>query len=146
MIRIGSILVLGLLVGFSFIPQAYEGLMGQARINRLISGKVRSLTRPDLYLFVGAAAITTWGPATAPFQDGQTVTADYILAVAEGEDPRSTCGTVHIGLDLRIGQRIGLSWFLESVPSFINSNPTLGAYVTVWLPFHSMGTEVAFCF
>ena len=40
----------------------------------------------------------------------------------------------------------GLSWFLESVPSFINSNPNLGAYVTVWLPFQTMGTEVSFCF
>lgn len=133
------------LVGYSFIPQAYQGLMGQARINRLISGKVRSITRPDLYLFVGAAAITTWGPATLPFQD-DSVTSDDILAEIEGEGPRVTFGTVHIGLDLRIGQRIGLAWFLESAPGFINSNPNLGAYVTVWLPFHTMGTEVTFCF
>ena len=135
-----------LLVGYSFIPQAYQGLMAQARINRLISGKVRSITRPDLYLFVGAAAITTWGPATLPFQDEQSVTSDDVIAAAEGEGPRVTFGTVHIGLDLRIGQRIGLSWFLESAPTFINTNPNLGAYVTVWLPFQTMGTEVTFCF
>jgi hypothetical protein len=135
-----------LLVGYSFIPQAYQGLMAQARINRLISGKVRSITRPDLYLFVGAAAITTWGPATLPFRD-ETVTADDILLDAEGEgNSRTTFGTIHIGLDLRIGQRIGLSWFLESAPTFINTNPNLGAYVTVWLPFQTMGTEVTFCF
>ena len=134
-----------LIVGYSFIPQAYQGLMAQARINRLLSGKVRSITRPDLYLFVGAAAITTWGPATAPFHD-DNLTADEIIAANDGEGPRTTFGTVHIGLDLRVGQRIGLSWFLESAPSFANSNPNLGAYVTVWLPFQTMGTEVTFCF
>jgi hypothetical protein len=131
-----------LLVGYSFIPQAYQGLLAQARINRLLSGKVRSLTRPDLYLFVGAAAITVWGPATAPFQD-ELVTADNLDEDYEGF--RATFGTIQVGLDLRIAQRIGLSWFLESLPSLNDSN-NLGTYVKVWLPFPSMGTEVTFCF
>ena len=84
--------------------------------------------------------------ATAPFQDEETITADDVIAAAEGEGPRVTFGTIHIGLDLRIAQRIGLSWFLESAPTFTNSNPNIGSYVQVWLPFQTMGTEVTFCF
>jgi hypothetical protein len=129
------------IVGYSFIPQAYQGILAQGRINRLISGKVRSLTRPDLYLFVGAAAITVWGDATAPFEDESSADA----LDEDTTEPRSTFGTIHIGLDLRIAQRIGLAWFLESVPSLMNAD-NVGTYVTVWLPFQSMGTEVAFCF
>jgi hypothetical protein len=132
------------LAGYSFVPQAYQGLLAQARVNRLVSGKVRSLTRPDLYVFVGAAALTVWGPATAAFQD-ETVNADEYLALNEGEGPRTTFGTIQVGLDLRVAQRIGLSWFLESLPS-LNDSSNLGTYVRVWLPFPSMGTEVAFCF
>ena len=55
-------------VGYSFAPQAYNGVMGQTRVSRLVTGKVRSRTRPDLYAFVGGAVLATWGPAAAAFR------------------------------------------------------------------------------
>jgi hypothetical protein len=133
-----------LLVGYSFIPQAYQGIMGQARVSRLITGRARSLTHPDLYLFVGAAAISVWGPATAPFQQ-ERITADEILAAADEEGPRNSFGGLHIGLDLRVGNRIGFSAFLEGLPSLARS-PNLGTYRLVGIPFQSLGTEVTLCF
>lgn len=133
------------IAGYSFVPQAYQGLMLQGRINRLLTGRSRSYTRPDLYVFVGAAAITVWGAATAPFQD-QRLTADDLIVLLEGDDPRTTFGGLHVGLDLRLGNRIGAAWFLETLPS-LNDSRNLGQYTSVaGVPFPSMGTEVTFWF
>jgi hypothetical protein len=134
-----------LLLGYSFIPDAYQGLMGQARISRLLTGRARSLTHPDLYLFVGTSVMAVWGPATAPFQ-ADVLTADDLLAALAGDAPRTTLGTVHFGLDLRLGNRIGLSAFLESIPSR-NHSENFGDYIRVLdIGFQSFGTEVTFCF
>ncbi len=134
-----------LLLGYSFIPDAYQGLMGQARISRLLTGRARSLTHPDLYLFVGTAVIAVWGPATAPFQ-GDVLTADDLLAALAGDAPRTTLGAVHFGLDLRLGNRIGLSAFLETLPAR-NHSENFGDYIRVLdIGFQSFGTEVTFCF
>jgi hypothetical protein len=133
------------LAGYSFIPQAYQGLMAQARISRLLTGQVRSLSHPDLYLFVGAAVITVWGPATAPFQE-DVLTADDLITSLAGDGPRTTFGTLHLGLDLRLGNRVGLSTFLETMPS-LDQSQNLGDYVRVLgIGFKSFGTEVTFCF
>lgn len=134
-----------LLVGYSFIPQAYQGLMAQARLSRLLTGRARSLTKPNLYGFVGAAVLTVWGPATAPFQD-DVLSADDILTVLAGDDPRTTFGGLHAGLDLRLGERIGFSSFLETLPAHAD-NQNLGTYIRVaGIEFQSLGTEVSFCF
>ena len=134
-----------ILVGYTFIPQAYQGIMIQSRVNRLITGRSRAMTRPNLYAFVGAAAISVWGPATASFRE-QTLNADELLADIGGEGPRNTFGALHTGLDLRIGNRIGLSAFLETMPALNNSN-NLGAYLYIGnLPLQSFGTEVTVCF
>ncbi len=134
-----------LLLGFSFIPQAYQGLMLQARVSRLLTGRARSLTHPDLYLFVGGSVMTVWGPATAPFQ-ADFLTADDLLTAADGDSPRTTLGTLHLGLDLRLGNRVGLSTFLETIPDRNNSD-NFGNYVRVLgLSFQTLGTEVTFCF
>ena len=134
-----------LLVGYSFIPQAYQGLMGQARIGRLLTGRARSHTHPDLYLFVGGSVMTVWGAATAPFQ-ADTLTADDFITALDGDDPRSTFGTLHFGLDLRLGQRIGVSTFLETIPAR-NDSENLGAYISViGINWQSFGTEVSFWF
>ncbi len=132
-------------LGYSFIPQAYQGLMGQARISRLLTGRYRSLTRPDLYLFGGAAVMSVWGPATGSFSN-ETLTADQILTSLQGDDPRATFGALHLGLDARIGNRVGIAVFLETLPGFYDSR-NLGRYLTfAGLEAHSLGTEVSFCF
>lgn len=136
-------------VGYSFIPQAYQGLLAQGRVNRLITGRARSHTRPDLYAFVGAAAMSVWGPAMAPFRD-RLLTADELLVSADADppptDPRSTFGALSVGLDLRVGQRMGMSAFLENLPAYGDS-PNLGDHVNLFgLGFQSLGTEVTFWF
>lgn len=134
------------LVGYSFIPQAYQGLMGQARVHRLVTGRVRSVTRPDLYVFAGAAVINVWGQATASFRK-QRLNADELLMKPEdGDVPRTAFGTLHVGLDLRVGNRMGMSAFLETIPDLANS-PNLGTYTRVFgIGFQSLGTEVTFWF
>jgi hypothetical protein len=134
-----------MLVGYSFIPQAYQGLMGQARVSRLLTGRVRSHTRPDLYLFVGGAVMTVWGPATAVFRK-RRLTADELLRDADGDPPRNTFGGFHFGLDLRLGNRMGVSAFLETIPD-LRSSRNLGEYTYIaGLEFQSLGSEVTFWF
>ena len=134
-----------LLVGFSFIPQAYQGLMGQARVSRLLTGRVRSHTRPDLYAFMGGAVMTVWGPSTAPFRE-EVLTADEIITALTGEGPRTTFGTYQVGIELRMGNRIGMSGFLETIPSLRRSN-NLGEYLRfAGIGFQTFGTEVTVCF
>ena len=135
-----------MLGGFSFIPDAYMGIMGQARVGYLMTGRVRSMSRPDLYGFVGVSAISVWGPGTESF-GSTTLTADDVLtAQDEGIVNRDTFGTIHAGVDLRVGRRIGLSFFYEHMPS-MRDNPNMGSYVTILnVPFQSLGTEVTLWF
>lgn len=131
--------------GYSFIPQAYQGLMLQGRISRLATGRSRSLTRPDLYVFMGAAAMSVWGQATASFRN-EVLTADELLTDVAALDPRTTLGTLQAGAEVRIHNRIGVSMFLETMPALRNSR-NLGSYLTLGsFNFQSFGTEVTFCF
>ncbi len=135
-----------LLAGFSFIPDTYMGLSGQARAAYLVTGRVRSPNRPDIYVFLGSAVINVWGPGTESF-GGDNPTADDILA-AQLEDivNRDIFGTVHAGVDVRVGSRVGMSLFYEHMPS-MRENPSMGSYVTVLnVPFQSLGTEVTLWF
>lgn len=134
-----------LLVGYSFIPQAYQGIMAQTRVNRLLTGRVRSLTRPDLYGFVGASVTHVWGLATASFRK-EMLSSDDILALATGQEPRAAYGTLQVGLDLRVGNRLGMSVFLETIPDLAGS-PHIGNYLNVFsIQFQSIGTEATFWF
>jgi len=135
-----------LLVGYSFIPQAYQGISGQARINRLLTGRSRSLSRPDLYGFVGAAAVTVWGTATGAFREEILTVDEVITDLEEGESPRTTFGTLQLGLDLRLGNRVGMSTYIETLPS-LQRSANLGQYVTLaGIRFQTFGTEVSFWF
>ncbi len=134
-----------ILLGYSFVPQAYQGIMVQSRVSRLLTGRSRSLTRPDLYGFFGVGAMSIWGPATAAFREEALTTAE-LLANADGDDPRNTLGAFHFGLDLRVGNRIGMSGFLETLP-YLRNSANLGEYLYVGgVSFQSFGTEVTFWF
>lgn len=134
-----------LVLGYSFIPQAYQGILAQGRISRLVSGRVRSITHPDLYIFGGGAVMTVWGPATAPFRN-EVLNADELISDLNLEGPRTSMGAFQIGVDLRLGGRIGLATFLETIPGLTNS-PNLGAHVRILgVEAHALGTEVTFCF
>ncbi len=130
-------------VGYSIIPQAYQGLMGQVRMSRLVTGNYRSLTRPDVYLFGGGALMTVWGPATGSFVN-DSLDTDAIIRQLDGDDPRALFGTFHGGLDVRIGNRMGVNLYLEWLPSFRNSS-NFGQYVSIaGIGFQSFGSEVTF--
>lgn len=133
------------LAGYAIVPQAHQGLMAQARVQRLLTGRSRSLLHPDLYLFVGGSVMSVWGPSTAVFRT-RVLGADELLSDVDGQDPRTSFGTLHWGLDLRVGNRMGISSFLETIPS-LNRSGNLGQYLTfAGLRFHGLGTEVAFWF
>jgi len=135
-----------LLAGFSFIPQAYQGLMAQARVSRLVTSRVRSQTHPDLYLFAGAAVMNVWGPATQPFQEERLTADELIVNLDEELDPRFSFGALHVGADLRVGSRVGFSAFLENLPSLARSK-NMGEYTNIFgIGFQSLGTEVTVCF
>ncbi|MCA9569755.1 MAG: hypothetical protein KC656_18050, partial [Myxococcales bacterium] len=69
-----------------------------------------------------------------------------IIAAFLGQGPRYTFGAIHFGLDLRLGNRIGISAFLEHEPSLRRSN-NLGAYTRLLgTDWDSFGTEVTVCF
>jgi len=133
------------ILGYAVIPQAYQGLMGQARFGRLLTGSQHSLTHPDLYGFIGGAAMTVWGPAAASFRN-RKLTADELLTDEDGDDPRTTFSTIQFGLDLRLGNRVGLSSFLETIPS-LRSSRNIGNYMWLFgLEWQTFGTEVTFWF
>ena len=85
-----------------------------------------------------------WGAATAPFQ-ADLLTADDFMTSLAGDAPRTTLGTFHLGLDLRLGNRTGFSMFLETIPDR-NQSDNFGSYAKVLgLGFQTLGTEVTFC-
>lgn len=133
-----------ILVGYAWLPDAYDGVMIQSRLSRLISGRARSLTQPNLYLFFGGALMTLDGPTIGPFvvRDGQ-----QLVREAEGSiDTRASFGAFHLGLDLRLGNRVGISAFVENMPAY-NDSDTIGTFLPNGLiDLHSFGTEVSFWF
>jgi hypothetical protein len=133
------------ILGYAAVPQSYQGLMGQARFYRLLTGRARSVTRPDVYGFLGGSVMTVWGPAAASFRQ-RTLTADELVGDNAGDSPRNTFSTLHLGADMRLGNRVGLSAFFETIPSLRNSENFGEYFYFLGLPWQSFGTEVAFCF
>lgn len=133
----------GVVLGYSWLPDAYDGFMAQARMSRLLSGSEHSLTGPDIYLFIGGALMSLDGPAIAPFR---TDNFDQILMEAQGStSTRATFGALHLGLEFRVGNRIGASVFLENMPAY-NDSEQIGVFVESVIDFHSFGSEVTFWF
>lgn len=120
--------------GYAWLPDAYDGLMVQSRMSRLISGKTRSLTGPDVYLFFGGALMTLSGSAIASFTSSPSL------------PPRATFGGLHIGLEFRVGNRIGASVFLENMPGSGSEEDFGRFFGNDIIDFHSLGSEVTFCF
>jgi len=133
------------LIGGNWMPGLGYGLMGQARLNRLITGEVASLTRPDLYAFVGLGVLSINGNAALTFASDIPTLAD-LQAAALGVDPQITFGTVQLGLELRAKNRVGVGAYVEWLPT-ITDAPMIGDYLNLGLiRFQSFGAEVTFCF
>jgi hypothetical protein len=132
-------------VGFTWAPQLHTGWMAQGRVSRLISGSSSSLTGPDLYVFLGGSVISIHGQSALAFQD-QIPDLDDLLQQLNGREPDATFGAFQLGLELRLKNRIGAGFFLETLPA-MNDAPAIGDYLNLELiRFHSLGVEVSVCF
>lgn len=132
-------------VGFSWVPELHTGYLAQGRLSRLISGSESSLTGPDLYAFVGGSVMYIHGNSALTFQD-QIPDLNAVLQQLTGRTPEATLGAFQLGLELRLKNRIGAGFFLESLPA-LNGAQAVGNYLDLSLiKFHSLGVEVSLCF
>jgi len=140
----GSPWTSSLMIGGTFIPQAYKGVLVQGRVGRLLTGRTRSLIRPDLYAFGGVAMMNLSGPASLAFQVAPADAAQIIAAFVGG-DSGVTLGALQLGLDGRLGQRIGFSVAGEYYPALRNST-NIGFRSILGVHYHAVNTEVTVCF
>ena len=132
-------------VGFSWTPQLHTAYLVQARISRLLTGSVTSLTHPDVYGFLGASVISVHGPGALLFRDGAPTVADIEAALTNGQ-PQSTFAAFQIGLEVRIKNRLGAAVFTEASPA-LNNARAIGNYLDLGVVrFQSLGAEVSVCF
>jgi hypothetical protein len=135
-----------LVIGGTWIPQLYSGFMVQARINRLLTGQAVSLDWPNLYAYVGGSLAMIQGPGALLLRDTQPTIADIVAAIAPGAAPSVIYPAIQLGLDLRIGNRIGVGFFVETMPT-LNNVPSIGRYLDFGLvQVHSIGGEASLCF
>jgi hypothetical protein len=136
----------GLSAGASWAPQLHVGWMAQARVARLLSGTVTSLTAPDLYAFVGGAVLAVYGQSAAVFKDTVPTIQDLADQIRGITEPTFIYGAFQLGLELKVKNRIGLTVFLESAPA-MNEAPSIGKFLDLGvIQFHTLGVEVSFCF
>jgi hypothetical protein len=133
-------------LGYSWAPNLHDGWLAQARVSRLLTGKARSLTRPDVYLFFGLSGINVHGPDALLFSRTVPDVSDVVAATL-GTRPQTTFVAVQMGLELRIRTRIGASVFLESLPA-LTDDPSLGDYFGPFglIHFQTFGAELSFWF
>ncbi len=131
-----------LMFAYGWVPSQFDAFMGQIRINRLLTGTSRSFVRPDIYGFVGAAVFAGGGPAANIFAQDEGLTTEQVIALTEGDNPTQVFFGVHTGFELRIGNRLGVAIFGESLPARIGSD-NLTTYLGL---FHSLGVEISIWF
>lgn len=133
--------------GATWMPQIHTGWLLQGRVGRLLTGNVTSLTQPDLYGYVGASIITINGPGALIFQNKIPNAQDLLAAATQlAISPQTTFGAFQLGLELRVKNRIGAGFYLESAPN-LNDSPNVGKYLDFGIiQFHDFGAEVTFCF
>ena len=135
-----------IVVGGTFVPQLYSGLMAEVRINRLVSGAAASLTHPNLYVFGSASLSTLTGPTALLLRD-QTPTIGDLIGAATGVIPQTTTWPAFgVGVDLRVGNRVGAAFFAQTAPT-LTTSPSVGRYVDFGVvQVHAIGGEVTLWF
>lgn len=133
-------------LGYTWMPESHSGWLAQARLARLVSGMTRSLTQPDVYLFLGASAISLEGPTAALFKKDMPDVNDVLALIDPTRELRVTFAAWQLGLEVRIKNRISAGAYLEALPA-LNEAPALGNYLDLGITkFQTMGAEVSFCF
>ncbi len=135
-----------LLVGGTFVPQLYNGLMLEGRVNRLLTGAAASLTHPNLYGFASVSVSTVTGPTALLLRDETPNVADLIASASGIVLQTATWPSIGAGLDLRIGRRLGAAFFVATTPTLANV-PSIGRYLDYGvLQVHAIGGEVTLWF
>jgi hypothetical protein len=133
-------------VGGTWLPQLYSGFMGEVRVSRLLTGAAASLTQPNLYAFLGGSLVTLFGPSALLLRDDAPNLADLIAASTGVSTPMTVYPALSLGLDLRIGNRVGAGLFVQTAPT-LASSPSIGRYLDFGLvQVHAIGGEVTLCF
>ncbi len=133
-------------LGGTWTPQVHTGWLAGARISRLLTGSTVSLTRPDLYGFAGLNVISIHGQGARTFKQGQLPNMVDIVNNAGRADFHSTFAALQLGAELRVKNRIGVSFYLENLPGLGNAQG-IGDYLDFgFVQFQSLGAEVSFCF
>ena len=133
-----------LLAGINWAPQSSTGWSLHARFSRLL-GVSSSLTGPDVYFFFGAGMFALYGTGALAFKNS-VPTVDDLTNALNGHEPSAIVGTGQLGLEIRIKNRIGGSFYLESAPGLDNA-PAIGNLLDLGIiRFHSYGMEVSFWF
>lgn len=133
-------------VGVTWTPEIQTGWMVQGRVSRLLTGSTTSLTRPDLYGFVGGSLINIYGPGASVFSKDVPTPQEVIATVTNVAKPQALFAAFQFGLELRVKNRIGVGAYLESAPA-LDDAPSIGNLVDLGLiRFHNFGVEVSFCF
>jgi hypothetical protein len=133
-------------VGGTWVPQLYSGLMIEGRVNRLLTGAAASLTNPNLYGFVGGQISMLNGPGALLLRDDVPTIADIIAAAANLTVQTTFWPALTTGLDLRVGNRLGVALFAQVAPTLANS-PNVGTYLNFGIAqVHAIGGEVSLWF
>ncbi len=131
--------------GATWAPELHVGWMAQARAARLLSGSESSLTRPDLYGFIGASVISIYGNNAAAFTQGEPNIAN-LISLARGNEPQAIFAAFSLGLEMRVKNRIALGAFLEAMPTMTKVG-AIGEYLDLGVvSFQTLGVQASFCF
>jgi len=129
-----------LVVGASYVPVLYTSALVQARLARLVSGKVASLVWPNVYVVGGLSLVGLMGTEATKLRDPNGIFS------TPTEDTMHAWPSVHIGVDVRLGQRLGAALTLEQTPTLYN-RASIGAWGPAWpLQAQAVGAEVSLWF
>ncbi len=125
-----------IVVGGSYAPALYTSGMVQARLARLLGSNVASLVWPNVYLVGGVSLIGIVGNEASKLRD-----PIGIISVPS-EDAMHAWPSLHVGVDVRLGQRLGAALTLEQAPTLYN-RASIGAWGPAWpLQANAVGGEV----
>ena len=135
-----------LVIGGTWVPLLYNGVMLEARVNRLLTGAASSLTHPNLYGFASVSLTALNGPAAMLLRDDEPNVLDLITASTGSTVQLTTYPSFGMGLDVRVGQRVGAAVFAQMTPTLAGS-PSVGRYLDFGLvQVHAIGAEVSLWF
>lgn len=98
-----------------------------------------SLTRPDLYMFLGVHYIRMRGPTAAVFSaDGENF---FLQGIRPGAEPKASLVAFRLGLEVHVKYRLGMLAFVENVP-LLKESKTVEQKSLLGIPYHAMGWGV----